>query len=387
MNYKTSLAKGIKRDKTQYNPIKDDRDYFTWQQSFLAMARSHKIEEVFDPTFTPSTIEGIALFDEKKKFAYSVLDSVLLTDMGKTLVRKYQATFDAQKVWAEFVADATSSTKAQIMSSELLSWITSAKYDNTYCGTSSSTSSFVMYWLNKVLEYDKYIQNDADRFSDVTKLIMLQNPVNNIPELRQVKINAELEVAKGGNCLTFQQYVPLLLSAANAFDKVLVPNKYQQRKQAVFNTTFDLVEENEGEDTEIIVFEEDYSQPIDIDTYLCNITKRNKPVQSQKQHNSIHQTIAKERNYIPQEAWKRIPKDIQEMLMESKKSGSTSNYQRHINYVNNQEYNTAVNTDAIEEQPDTMLAFMSNQKGTTKQDYKNIIPNSKGIDKKGQVTK
>ena len=72
-----------------------------------------------------------------------------------------------------------------------------------------------MYWLNKVLEYDNYIQNDADRFSDVTKLIMLQNTVNDIPELRQVKINAELEVAKGGNRLTFQQYVPLLLSAAN----------------------------------------------------------------------------------------------------------------------------------------------------------------------------
>jgi hypothetical protein len=65
------------------------------------------------------------------------------------LLRKYQATFDAQKVWAEIVADATSSTKAQIMSSELQSWITSAKFENTHRGTSSS---FVMYWLNKVID-------------------------------------------------------------------------------------------------------------------------------------------------------------------------------------------------------------------------------------------
>jgi hypothetical protein len=106
--------------------------------------------------------------------------------MGKTMVRKYQDTLDAQKVWAEFVADATSSTKAQIMSSKLLSWITSATYDNKYRGTSLS---FVMYWLNKVLEYNNYIQNNSNQLCDVTILMMLQNIVNDNPELHQVKIN------------------------------------------------------------------------------------------------------------------------------------------------------------------------------------------------------
>jgi hypothetical protein len=108
-------------------------------------------------------------------------------------------------------------------------------------------------------------------------------------------------------------------------------------------------------------------------------------VQSQKQRKSICQTIAKEQNYIPQETWKRIPKDIQEMIMESKKSLSTSNYQCHINYINNQEDNNAINTDNIEKQPNTRLAFMSNQRGTTKQDYKNINPNSKGIVKNDKL--
>jgi hypothetical protein len=65
--------------------------------------------------------------------------------------------------------------------------------------------------------------------------------------------------------------------------------------------------------------------------------------------------------------------------MESKKSGSPSTYQRHINFVFHQEDNNAINNGTANEQPDTMLAFMSNRKGTTctKQDYKNIIPNSK----------
>ena len=188
-----NFTKSIKCDITQYAPIKDDCDFNTWQQSFLALASTHKIEEVFDPGYAPSTPEGHQLFTEKQKFAYTILDSVLLTDMGKTLVQKYQKTFDAQKIWSEFVADATASTKAQIMSSEILSWITSVKYDNNFHGTAST---FVMYWLNKVQEYDSYIKNDADHFSDVTKLTMLQNTVHDIPELRSVKTNAELEASK-----------------------------------------------------------------------------------------------------------------------------------------------------------------------------------------------
>ena len=50
----SNFLKGIKRDKTQYPSIKDERDYHTWVRSFLAIANSHKIEEVFDPDYVPS---------------------------------------------------------------------------------------------------------------------------------------------------------------------------------------------------------------------------------------------------------------------------------------------------------------------------------------------
>ena len=42
------------------------------------------------------------LFDAKQVFMFSVLDKHLLTDMGKTIVRKYVHTTDAQSVWKDF---------------------------------------------------------------------------------------------------------------------------------------------------------------------------------------------------------------------------------------------------------------------------------------------
>ena len=49
--------------------------------------------------FTSSEKE---LFEAKQIFMFSVLDKHLLTDMGKTTVRKYVNTTDAQSVWKEF---------------------------------------------------------------------------------------------------------------------------------------------------------------------------------------------------------------------------------------------------------------------------------------------
>jgi hypothetical protein len=62
------------------------------------------------------------------------------------------------------------------------------------------------------------------------------------------------------------------------------------------------------------------------------------------------------------------------MLMEPRKSSNSQPYlyQCHLNYVNNHD-NNQINTDTNEEQPDTIIAFVSNQKGTIKQDYKNGI--------------
>jgi hypothetical protein len=43
------------------------------------------------------------------------------------------------------------STKAEHTANELLAWLTTAKYDSTWRG---SSQGFVLYWINRMQEYD-----------------------------------------------------------------------------------------------------------------------------------------------------------------------------------------------------------------------------------------
>ena len=383
-----NFIKGVKRDKTQYQEIKDERHFDNWQRSFLATVRSHRIENVFNSTYVPSTPEEKLLFQEQLKFAYTVLDATLKTDMGKALVRKYEYTFDAQKIWQEFVADARNSTKAQIASSDILSYITSAKYDNTWKGTSSG---FILYWINKVREYDTFIDDPTEKFSNTQKLAMLQNTVSDVPELRQVRISAELEVAKGGQRLDYNQYTSLLLSASSAYDKINNNNKGNVHKQFVYNTNLDNSIDNNNNNNNL----ED-EDVFDVDTYLTNVTARKTPVQGR--HQRINQTSANyERNFIPREDWNRIPKDVQALLTAGKKNNHDSNDARKINlselnydveHSNDNNINNDININKVETNNDiisnnnsnNLLAYMSNQKDSmSSDDIRRVLSTNIGI--------
>ena len=93
-----SFKKDIKREETVYPTLKDERYFDGFSRSLYITAKSHECEQVLDPDYTPSNAE-MDLFEAKQIFRFSVFDKHLLTDMGKTIVRKYVHTTDAQSVW------------------------------------------------------------------------------------------------------------------------------------------------------------------------------------------------------------------------------------------------------------------------------------------------
>ena len=105
-----SFRKGIKREETAYPTLKDERYFDSFSRSLYVTAKSHECEDVLDPEYTPSNSEGCCL-RQNKFFMFSVLDKHLLTDMGKTIVRKYVHTTDAQSVWKDFQEHMKSSSK------------------------------------------------------------------------------------------------------------------------------------------------------------------------------------------------------------------------------------------------------------------------------------
>ena len=118
-------------------------------------AKSHECEDVLDPEYTPSNSEK-ELFEAKIFFMFSVLDKHLLTDMGKTIVRKYVHTTDAQSVWKDFQDHMKSSSKGASEKRRLTQYVTNTVLDDNYKGT---TEQFVYISMSSSGNLKKSLKN------------------------------------------------------------------------------------------------------------------------------------------------------------------------------------------------------------------------------------
>ena len=199
----------------------------------------------------PATPEEVELFSEQQKYVYAVLESKVMTDAGKSIVREHETDYDAQKVYSKLATHHLKSTKAMIESSTILSYITSVRLGNGEW--KGSTEGFILHWQNQVRLYERQVP-PSDHFSDGQKRIMLEVAVANIDDLRQVKNNADLEKAKTGVTLSYDQYSSLLLSAAAAYDIKFVSKrtKHQVFTHDVYDHDYDgtLIHDNDDFDIE-----------------------------------------------------------------------------------------------------------------------------------------
>jgi hypothetical protein len=221
-----TFRRGIKRDATLFPTLKDDKFHDIWHRSFRTQATAQAVSEVLDESYTPLTPDDIALFQEKQKYVYAVLESKVLTDRGKAFIRDHEHDFDAQKAYQKLKAYHLQSTKAKMESSAILSYITSSRLgEGTWNGT---TEAFIINWQNQVRLYEKHV-TPADHFSDGQKTIMLQNAVHSIMELRQVKNTADQMSSSSGSALTYDTYATLLLSASSSYDDHIKATKSKRQ--------------------------------------------------------------------------------------------------------------------------------------------------------------
>ena len=145
------FKKSIKRNKSDYTVLTQDKQWDDWLRSTRATAATHDCDEVLNSTYKPKGQENIDLFEEKQKFMYSVFDKCLQTDMGKHYVRQHDKDSDAQAIFRKLSKYATKSTQAALESSELLTYITTATFTNmNWRGT---TQSFILNWCDKLRKY------------------------------------------------------------------------------------------------------------------------------------------------------------------------------------------------------------------------------------------
>jgi len=210
------FQRGVKHDPAAFTVLKEIKQWDTWKRDTLAIASAQLIHDVFDEKYTPSGSTEKQLFRLQQNYVYSVLTRILTTDTGLELVRTHQDSKDAQAMFALLSKDAEKSATASLTSGDILTYITTARVgDGKWRG---SVKSFIQHWSDQFRQYATLIPH-ADPFPDDMKLILLQNAVEPLPELRSVRqYTIQIELATGQS-QTYEQYRSMVITAAETYDR------------------------------------------------------------------------------------------------------------------------------------------------------------------------
>jgi hypothetical protein len=90
---------GIKRDFNAFPNLKDKMNNDQWHRMFTNMACAQDLSDVLNPKYVPQTTTAYGLFWGKQKFLCAVLEAKVETAKGKSIIRQYECTYDAQKLY------------------------------------------------------------------------------------------------------------------------------------------------------------------------------------------------------------------------------------------------------------------------------------------------
>ena len=147
---------------------------------------------------------------------YSVFIKTLLTDKGRELVRLHKSDFNAQAIFSALIQFYTSNVVGQDKQTQLLTYLTSTRLgDGTWNGT---THAFVLHFQEQIRTYNRYAPKEQ-ALPESMQLIVLQNAVEEVQALAQVKANHQQLHVTQGVALSYTQYVQLLTISALQLDK------------------------------------------------------------------------------------------------------------------------------------------------------------------------
>ena len=213
-----NFKRGIKRDISAYPTLKDEKYYESFKRSVLVTARAHDCEEILQPTYRPrGDADSLELFRLKNDFMYSVFNKCLLSDMGKTIVRKHLDNISAQRVWEEYATHMTTSSKGKAEKHRLHTYVTTTVLDKSWKGT---TEQFILHFNEQFRQLDE-VSPPEESLPYTTRLTLLQTAVHNIPELRMVETMEEfisLSSSTPGPTMGYDNYLTLLQNACIRYD-------------------------------------------------------------------------------------------------------------------------------------------------------------------------
>jgi hypothetical protein len=120
-----------------------------WHHTFTNIARAQDLSDFLNPKYTPLNSTEHDLFWEKQKFLYAVLEAKVETTKSKSIIRKYDNTYDAQKAYGELQEHDLTSNNALFIANKIMEYLTTVRINNGLWH--GSMENFIINWQEQML--------------------------------------------------------------------------------------------------------------------------------------------------------------------------------------------------------------------------------------------
>ena len=228
------FTRTVKIDPTLYPILREDKNWDAFDRSLQAICRVHGLLPLLNKHYLPAI--GTAeheLYDKHLAFLYNIFVTNLQTDKGKELVRKYQSSYDSQRIYTELAQHCKESVKADSTAASKMTWLTGTRLEEgSWPGT---TESFLSYWREQLRLYHELVP-PTSHMPDPVVRGLLENAVSLMPHLADVKkLCATLKVTTG-TYPNLAAYNGLLDSAAQAYDERHISSKPKPSRRKAYLT-------------------------------------------------------------------------------------------------------------------------------------------------------
>ena len=156
-----SYHKGVKRDVTEFKPIKEDKYWLNFRRQLLLTALTQGVGRIFDLTFDPRTLKGDdqLLYNEQNTYCYKVLCLIIQTSTGRTYIRKHADDHNANAVFREMTAYHTLTRVADTAVTTLKTTIFELRFDKNWNG---GAVAFLNKWKTLIMDLDEIQERPSD---------------------------------------------------------------------------------------------------------------------------------------------------------------------------------------------------------------------------------
>ena len=207
----------MKPDLSLFPILSDDAMYSIWYKGFQATAQGTTICQAANFGFTPQWYE-FESFQNQIRWMFTVLWHCVRTTEGRDIMHTHLPAQDGRTALWDLCQHYKTSTAAKLRAREIMANLVNTPLTSSW---SKPLVDYISWFGRTVVAYNKLMDDPGERLTPSQIRTMLERNVSRSSKLADVSRMELMDLARGGQPFSLDQYVSLLKSAAATVDRQL----------------------------------------------------------------------------------------------------------------------------------------------------------------------